>query len=179
MIIWRLRRAARNLDWSALAGALLAVFAAGLYLSAVRPLEARTQGLRERVIESESRAGAPDGNAEPAGPALQLAAFYEQLADVHQAPEVVRQLHAHAEKAGLALERGEYRPLTDASAKLVRYQIVLPVKGGYPQVRRFLAGAMQDIPGLALDGISFQRDNDASAQLEAQLRFTIFLRMSS
>ena len=96
-----------------------------------------------------------------------------------QAPDVVRELHAHAQSAGLLLERGEYLPVQEASTKLVRYQIVLPVKGSYPQVRSFLASAMRDMPELALDGIGFQREKGASAQLEVQLRFTAFLRMPS
>jgi Tfp pilus assembly protein PilO len=158
---------------------VLVALALGLYALAVRPLESQAQSLRDRVAGLEAHAGNQSGNAEPVRPASQLAAFYGQLPAVAQAPEVVRQLHAHAQSAGLMLERGEYRPLPDASAKLVRYQIVLPVKGSYPQVRHFLAGAMRDMPGLALDGIAFQRDKGAAGQLEVQLRFTAFLRMPS
>ena len=175
----RLPRAARDLDRSAMAAIALAVLALGLYALAVRPLATQAQSLRDRVAALESSAGNPRRDAEPVRPATQLAVFYEQLPGVAQAPEVVRQLHAQAQRAGLVLDRGEYRPLPDASAKLVRYQIVLPVRGSYPQVRRFLAGAMRDMPGLALDGIAFQRDRGAAGQLEVQLRFTAFLRMAS
>ncbi len=157
----------------------LAVLALSLYALAVRPLASQAQALRDRVAELESHAGNQRHDAEPVRPASQLADFYELLPGVAQAPEVVRQLHANAHSAGLMLERGEYRPLPDASAKLVRYQIVLPVKGSYPQVRHFLSGALRDIPELALDGIAFQRDMGAPGQLEVQLRFTAFLRMPS
>ena len=58
----------------------------------------------------------------------------------------------------------------------MRYQIVLPVKGSYLQVRRFLAQAMRDTPGLALEGISFQRQEGDAPVLEAQLRLTVYLR---
>jgi hypothetical protein len=34
---------------------------------------------------------------------------------------------------------------------------------------------MRSTPGLALDGIGFQREDDSQA-IEAQLRFTVFLR---
>lgn len=158
---------------------VLAVLALVLYALAVRPLESQARSLRDRVAELESRAGNQRRDAQPARPASQLAMFYEQLPRVAQAPDVVRELHAHAQSAGLLLERGEYLPVQEASTKLVRYQIVLPVKGSYPQVRSFLASAMRDMPELALDGIGFQRDKGASAQLEVQLRFTAFLRMPS
>ena len=179
VIIWRLRRAARDLDWPALGGIVLAMLAVGLYLATVRPLESQNRSLRDRVAELKSRADSPPRDAEPALPESQLAAFYGQLTTAQQASELVRRLHSHATSAGLALERGEYRPLPDASGKLMRYQIVLPVKGTYPQVRRFLSGAMREVPGLALDGIAFQRETGSSAAVEAQLRFTVFLRMSS
>ena len=58
----------------------------------------------------------------------------------------------------------------------MRYQIVLPVNGSYPQVRRFLSDTMRDMPGLALDAISFKREGGGSAQLQTELRFTAFLR---
>jgi hypothetical protein len=87
-------------------------------------------------------------------------------------------LHAYARAAGLNFERGEYRPVTDGTADLVGYQITLPVRGSYPQVRRFLDRAMRHTPGLALDGITFQRE-DAGKALEAQLRFTLFLRKTA
>jgi Tfp pilus assembly protein PilO len=175
----RLWRAIREMDRYAVATVLLATLALGLYALAVRPLQSQAQALRERVAALESHTAVQGRHAEPARPASQLAVFYDQLPPVAQAPEVVRQLHAHAHGAGLALQRGEYRPLADASAKLVRYQIVLPVKGSYQQVRRFLTGAMRDMPELALDGIAFRRDKDGASQLDVELRFTAFLRITS
>ena len=177
--VWRLRRAARDLDGIAMMAIGLVVLALGLYAFAVRPLASKAQSLRERVAVLESQAGEKIRVAEPVGPASQLAVFYEQLPGVAQAPEVVSRLHDHARSAGLMLERGEYRPLPDATAKLVRYQIVLPVTGSYPQVRQFLAGAMRDMPELALDSIGFQRDKGTSGPLQVQLQFTAFLRMPS
>ena len=57
--------------------------------------------------------------------------------------------------------------------------MVLPVKGSYPQVKRFLAQAMRDTPGLALDSISLQRDQGGAQALEVQLRFTVFMRTAA
>jgi len=176
--LWRLRRAARRLDGFALATIVAAVLALGLYALSVLPLESHAQSLRDRAAALEPHAGGRPRVAEPAKPASQLTAFYERLPVVAQAPEVVRELHAHAHGAGLTLERGEYRPLPDAAARLVRYQIALPVRGSYAQVRHFLDSAMRDMPGLALDGVGFQRDKDTSGRLEVQLQFTAFLRMA-
>jgi hypothetical protein len=173
---WRLRRAVAALGWAAIGGVGLGLFAAGFAVLNVLPLQAEVKGLRDRVQRLEARAGTQAQVLEPGRPDAGLGAFYEQLPAAEQAPEVVRQLHAHARDAGLTLERGEYRPLADASGRLMRYQLVLPVKGSYPQVKRFLAQALHATPGLALDAISLQRDEGGTAALEVQLRFTVFMR---
>ena len=67
-MIWRLRRAARDLDWPMLAGIVLAMLAVGLYLATVRPLESQNRSLRDRVAELKSRADSQPRDAEPALP---------------------------------------------------------------------------------------------------------------
>lgn len=173
LALWRVRRAVRSTGWVSIGGIALGIFAALFFVSSVLPLQDEVTGLRARVKRLQ---GTQVPLPEPARAVDQLAAFYEALPRVQQAAQVVQRLHAQARDAGLVLEHGEYRPLSDPSSKLVRYQIVLPVKGGYLQVRRFLAQAMRDTPGLALEGISFQRQEGDAPVLEAQLRLTVYLR---
>jgi hypothetical protein len=175
-LIWRIKWLARRMDWRAPAGAVLGVLALGLYIYSIQPLESRLLAAEERRTNLQDRTNALPKLATPARPKVQLADFYGRLPEVKQAPEIASRLHAYARNAGLTLERGEYRPQPDASGRFIRYQIVLPVNGSYPQVRRFLGEAMRDLPGLALDGISFTREGPASSQLQAELRFTAFLR---
>jgi len=175
-LIWRIKWLARRLDWRALAGALLAVLAVALYFYSVKPLESRLLAVEQRWRNVQDRTNGRPKLAVPAQPKVQLADFYGRLPEVKQAPEIASRLHLYASNAGLTLERGEYRPQPDASGKFIRYQIVLPVNGSYPQVRRFLGEVMRDLPGLALDGISFRREAPGSPQLQAELRFTAFLR---
>ena len=179
LVRWRLQRAVRAMGWAAVGGVALVIFALGFGLSNVMPLRAKVSALRDRVQHLETQAGNQARIVEPGRPDARLAAFYEQLPAAEQAPEVLRRLHSHAREVGLDLERGEYRPLPDPSGRLMRYQLVLPVKGSYSQVKRFLAQAMHDTPGLALDSISLQRDQGGSPALEVQLRFTVFMRTAA
>ena len=179
LVRWRLQRAMHTMGWAAIGGVALAIFAAGFFVSNVMPLQAKVTALRDRVQRLETQAGNQARIVNPGRPDARLAAFYDQLPAAEQAPEVVRRLHSHADDAGLVLERGEYRPLPDPSGRLMRYQLVLPVRGSYPQVKRFLAQAMHDTPGLALDSISLQRDQGGSPALEVQLRFTVFMRTAA
>jgi hypothetical protein len=178
-LIWRARWLARKLDWLSLTGIGLALLALALYVYGVKPVESRLPVLEERLAALEVRADGRPRNAATTRPGEQLAAFYDRLADARDAPEIAGRLHAHARAAGLNLEHGEYRPLSDASGKLLRYQIVLPLTGSYPQVRRFLGDALRDMPGLALEAIRFKRDEGNSGQLQTELRFTAFLRSRS
>ncbi len=178
-IRWRLQRALHAMGWAAIGGVALAILAAGFVASNLMPLQADVTALRDRVQRLEMRAGNQPPIVEAGRPDARVTAFYEQLPAAEQAPEVVRRLHSYASDAGLVLERGEYRPLPDPSGRLMRYQVVLPVKGSYPQVKRFLAQAMHDTPGLALDAISMQRGQGGSPALEVQLRFTVFMRSAA
>lgn len=176
---WRLRRAVHVMGRAGIGGVALMVVAAGFALSSVLPLQDRLTALRDRVDRLETRAGRPAQDPEGLRFDTRLAAFYEQLPAPERAPDVVRRLHAQAADAGLYLERGDYRPLADESGRLMRYELVLPVTGSYPRLKRFLALAMHDTPGLALDGILMRRKPGASDVLDAQLRFTVFMRAAS
>lgn len=174
-MLWRARRAARSLGWSGIAALALAVAGSGFYFSSVMPLRTEVESQREALAQTRIAGGGPIAAVAPDRPELQLAAFYQQLGSADQAPDVLRRLYRNARDAGLSLDRGEYRPVRDNSAKILHYQIGLPVKGSYPQVRRFLAQSLRDEPGLALDSVGFQRETSGGA-LDVQLRMTLFVR---
>jgi len=171
--------APRSLDRTALAAVIIGVLSAGFYWMDVRPLAGQAQSMREEVaILAEESARSARSAEEPGrrvAPAAQLSSFYAQLPAAGESGDILQRLHRHAREAGLSLESGEYRMQPATSPKVLRYQIVMPVKGTYPQLRRFLLGAMTDLPSLALDGIDFRRV-EATQGIEAQLRFTAFLR---
>ena len=176
---WRVRRAARGLDWIVVLALALATFDLGFYFSTVAP--ALQERARLRAEASKLHAGL-DGLAarEAAGlrdPEADLASFYAALAHQATAPELLHRLHRVAQAHRVRLERGDYRPLAGPGGKFTRYQILLPAKGTYPEVRRFLTQAGREIPGLSLDGISFQRQQIGDETLQAQIKFTLFLSM--
>jgi Tfp pilus assembly protein PilO len=171
-----LRRRFRGRDGMALTAAVIGLATLVFQLAVVLPLESRVQHKRAAIAQAQQQAGPRDAPAETGSPSAQLAAFYAQLPPAAEAQDMVRRLHLHAHDAGLEFDRGEYRPPATTTRGLLRYQVVLPVTGTYPQVRRFLAAAMRDMPSLALDAIDFRRGDGATARIEAQLRFTGFMR---
>jgi hypothetical protein len=176
LVIWRLRRLARAVNWpSAVAVGLLA-FEAAFYFSAMAPVLDQQAKLRSEVVLLSQASAQSRGHASPiSDPRNELAEFYATLAQPANAPDLLRRLHRVARDQGLTLDQAEYRPLPDPEGKLTRYQILLPAKGTYPEVRRFLVQASGDVPGLAVDGINFQRQQIGDPVVEAQIKLTLFL----
>jgi hypothetical protein len=60
-------------------------------------------------------------------------------------------------------------------SRLARYEMVLPIRGRYPQIRAFIADALQSVPAMAIMGINIKRKSVKSTQLEADLRVNLYL----
>jgi len=95
----------------------------------------------------------------PTGEASQRIGELEQLA------------HAH----GLELPRGQYSVAPLAGTSLARWQLVLPVEAPYPALHAFLAAALERLPNLTLDELKLKRDRIESAELQAELRLSLFV----
>jgi hypothetical protein len=73
------------------------------------------------------------------------------------------------------IEQGEFRLSHEAGDPLLRYAMVLPVKGDYAALRRFLRDALRELPGLALEEVQLRRADTKAAAIEAQLRLILFV----
>lgn len=89
--------------------------------------------------------------------------------DMANVPEGVRAL---AEKYGLPLDQGTYR--VSEVENIWRYEVQLPLKASYPQLRKFLREAMVFQPVVSLDEISLHRGKAVDPTLEATVRLTYY-----
>jgi heme exporter protein D len=62
------------------------------------------------------------------------------------------------------------------SPPLVEVRVAVPVSGKYGDIRAFIAQALAAGPTLALDGMTLSREMIGQAGVQAQLRFTLFVR---
>lgn len=102
--------------------------------------------------------------------------LHATLPGAAQSSAAIDTIHAAARVDGVELLQGEYRIQQADKTSFIRYQITLPVKAGYPQLRTWLADIMNRIPSLALDEISLKRNSIDSDTVEARLQFTLFLK---
>jgi len=169
-LVQRLRAA---LGAAGLAGLTLLGGGLAFFALVLQPLEERAARL-ERRLEQLAPAPRPGVLRAGAAPAAQLAAFYAFLERGRDPPEWLARLHALARRSGLQLPAAEYR-LHGTGTPLERYEIALPVSGTYAELRAFLESALDEIPVLSLDGVSFTRERADQARVRTELRLTLHL----
>ena len=160
---------------SGVVGIALLVVAAALVGSVVVPQQERVSEL-EQEIESLRRAPATETEvALPESQELSVEKFYRSLPQSATTPDWLQRIFDAASTNGVVLEQGEYILLSNPNAKLEQYRIVFPLKGTYPQLRKFTAGALEAVPALALESLLFKREKIADGSVDAKITFLLYL----
>lgn len=155
------------------------VIALGLFLFDVALLFSGVLPMREKILAAEGRLrtaesrlpGSRVGGGVARDPLERLLAVFPLPAAI---PDEIERLFRLAEERQLQLLQGEYR-LEKHSDTLQVYVISLPLRGGYAQVRAFVAAALNSMPYLSLDSIRFERQRVGDASVETRVRFSLFL----
>jgi len=174
---YALRAAVHELGRVGGLGIALLAGAAAFYFAAVRPAQEETAALQERRAEIARRADrqASAGAAASVSPA-QIDRFMGFFPALESTPAWLRTVYAVAEREQLELAQGSYRLSEDRLLGLAQYRISLPVRGSYPQIRRFIAGVLDGIPALSLEDVAFQRERIGEGAVEAKIGLTLYLR---
>ena len=167
----RLRRLLEALGAPGVIGIGVLVFCLPFYLASVAPAEREVARRDAAAAKTTRLAGqpvsAPDGAAD-------LERFYRRFPTLDALQSELESLYAHARASKLQLAQGEYR--LEKGVGLAAYRVTLPVRGSYAQVRQFVGHVLKDMPTASLDAVRFDRRKAGDAQLEAQVRLTIYLR---
>jgi hypothetical protein len=119
----------------------------------------------------------------PAPPTLAhvdaLASFEERLLPPEDLPLVVKKLLQSAEKQGLAVQRGTYRPQVDPVGRFMRYRMSMPVQGAAVAIQTWLHDALLQEKMLALESVQFKRESAQTSNVEARIAWLVFTRMPS
>jgi Tfp pilus assembly protein PilO len=156
---------------------LLLAFAAAFYFGVAVP--ARTQLAQAQQAAASARQLARKmvrrGGVGADGDESRLAAFYRSFPSVRSMPGWLEKIYRAARRHSLTLDEGKYKFSRRQGARLASYRISLPVSGSYVQIRRFIEEVLNEIPAVALQGVSFKRENIGSAAVEARIRFNLYL----
>ncbi len=151
--------------------------AAVFYLAAVLPQNATVSELKEKPDTMQVQISAQNGTGSErrigGDQALQI--FYDFFPRIDSSPFWVRELVRIAKKNGVEMNSSDYRLIHENNARLARYEMILPLRGRYPQIRSFIADWLQDIPSLAIAGMLVKRENVQTEQLDVRLEINLFL----
>lgn len=172
-IVWHLRRSLEELGSPGVAGLGLLAFCGMFYFSTLVPEQNEVELLQR---EFDAWQASPAAKQKEQQPGDQLKTFFEFFPSVSSVPDaLLAKLHEEASANGVTLDQGEYRVERNEGDKLVRYGVVLPIKGDYLHIRQFLSQSLADIPYASLDSVEFQRQKITDAMLEAQVKMTFFM----
>ena len=171
----RLNAAMTFLGTAGVIGIGLLVFGTAFYVSSVAPARNELKRLETRSARAGAGMLAAGGGDTIAAGVEQLERFQKRFPGFGEAPALVLKLHTIAAANGIALETGEYRLIRERDSNVMRYQITLPLKGSYPQVRLFLAQLLDEVPALSLDEIAIKRETVNARSTETRVRLTAYL----
>jgi hypothetical protein len=167
-----LDRSLRRLGRPGIVGVGVLLSCAIFWASAVAPLKARLSRQNAEVAALQAKAVRNTAGGPAQGG---IGAFYEFFAGGKSGTDLLQEIFALAARAGIELQRGSYRYNLVSGERIARYEITLPVKGSYVQIRRFLASVLNEIPVASLDRVAFEKKRIGDPNVEAQLRLTLFL----
>jgi Tfp pilus assembly protein PilO len=140
------------------------------HLAVLDPLRVQGEAMKQRVAR-QSPAAAP---AQPASAAEQVSAVYAFLKRDAQTTDWLAKLHAIGAATGVELKSASYRT-QQGEGRILRYEIVLPMAGSYPQIREFLQRSAAEIPVMSIDQVTLRRDSREDPALQAELRLTLHM----
>lgn len=170
-----LRASLRRLGAPGVVGLGVMLACLPFYLSSVRPAERELQARRIAAEQAHVRSNIQTVSAPRSA---DLGRFYQAFPAMDRLPDELERLYALARAARLDPSQGEYR-LEQRGAGLASYRITLPLRGSYPDIREFLSETLKQMPYAAVDALRFERKKVGDAQLEAQVRVTLFFRPSN
>ncbi|HEX8989666.1 MAG TPA: type 4a pilus biogenesis protein PilO, partial [Rhodocyclaceae bacterium] len=92
------------------------------------------------------------------------------LPSVAQAPELLKQLNALAQKDGVAITRSAYQMKQQDSQR--RLEVDLPLKASYPTLRAYLRDVLTASPAARLDDLNLHRATAGDPTVDADVRFS-------
>lgn len=174
MNIAAMKRPLRELGWPGAAGTVALAVALAFALlgnhwdAQAAQLQTETDALRISLRQQHATAAA----VMPATPQQ----WFSQLPPAAERQQRLADLLEMSLRAGLAGSRTEHRLTVDAASGLERLRISMPVTGGYAQLRQFISAALQHDPALSLDSLKLRRASPQSAEIEADLVWSLHSR---
>jgi len=156
-------RAQQNLGWAGLVGA-------GLLLASLVWLGLAWQANQAPPVELNVPIPITSETAKPA------AAISSDLPRREDLPLLLTQIQQTVTSQGLVWAAADYKLLPATETAPAAMEVRCTLKGSYPKLRASIARLLSSVPGLALRELSMGRANSDTAEVDAKLTLSLFLR---
>lgn len=131
----------------------------------------------ERAQEQQRHVARASGSVPSRAPDAQdrLQVLQAVLRQPAETSEMVRKMAALAQAEQINLAQSEYQQQVNAAIGLTRVQVSQPVRASYPQLRRYVEAVLRALPNASLDQIVARRENVGQTQVEAQLKWSLWI----
>ncbi len=174
---WHMRRWLTVLGKAGVIAIGLLVICISWYFTSTRPMQQRYEDAQRAVklqqqqnLNPVARIAGTNGT-----PTEQLEEFYRFFPVERKSPELLERLSSIAQQNGLQLNDGEYKVTREKTGVLMRLGISLPVRGTYPQIRKFLSSLKAEIPNLVLEKVQFERKNIVDSSVQTKIALALYL----
>jgi type II secretory pathway component PulM len=162
-----LRYGGGRLGWPGLLGLLLLLLTAAAWPLLLQPLESAHLAQQRRLEALRDRL-----QALPAAPPAEVSRLTALAGGAALLP-LVGAVHAIAAQHRIVLAQGEYVWQNGGEDRPARYQMIFPVRGGYPDLRAWIAALNRQRPELVLEGFDLRRENIGGETLDGRVRFVV------
>lgn len=154
----------------------LLVLSTVFFLAAVLPQKEELHKLKEKAASMQQLVQIESAERVKLDGSQALQVFYDFFPNIDSSPYWIKELDKVAKKRGVELSGSEYRLIQEQGSKLARYEMILPIRGSYLQIRAFIADALEAVPAMALVDIVIKREDIKSGKLDVRLGMSLYLQ---
>lgn len=173
--LFKLLHSIRRINPGILVGLALLVLTLVVYLTFARQFNERQQAQRSAITRLSNQASEPTSPQSSLVVLDQKRFFYEGLGYVSHLDEPLKILQSIGRDTGITISQSSFRYRPIPATSLIAYDITFPAKGSYVAIRQFCEQFLVAVPFASLVEINLKRDSIQSAQLDAKLKFTLYL----
>lgn len=154
---------------------VLAWLSVVMLIAAMIWLLALVQSQPEHIAEPQTETAVPDTVTIVTPKRSSEAELLSGAPKLVQVTSAIDTLYRLSDQHQLNLEEVMYQDQHVPGEPLVMYSIDFDVKQGYPQIKAFITDLLAAIPYLALEQVSFEREDIHDRQIQSHFRFKLFL----
>ncbi len=166
---------ARKLGHIGIIGISLCFFCIVAMFSANSPLHEQISSQTAMLSSLRSSADNTGRSTTASERALSPRQLVDELPARNDLPRILGQIVTIATASSLSLDQGDYEFSATESRAISSYRLTLPVRGSYPQVRRFIEDTLATIPFVALESLRVERNEVSDQIIAADLEFSVLV----